>query len=216
MECICDLPSHMKEQLAISCLLSAELSSLVPTIQRELGETVIDILDKLPTKEWMIAGGFMAFIVGHTKRYVDIDVFLSKYVSREQLGDEWEFYAVIDDSWLYRFYDYEHFFFNLYIDRGNRCVIYNHRQTNLQLIVPFSSRPGSFLDNCSDVLMKFDIEYCKVGWIGTNKMVMDLRGTKHERSRKSLKYREEKYNVRFLNKQLPVPRLSTLTYLMSR
>src|SRR3978361_943792 len=107
-------------------------------------------------------------------------------------------------------------FFNLYIDRGNRCVIYNHRQTNLQLIVPFSSRPGSFLDNCSDVLMNFDIEYCKVGWIGTNKMVMDLRGTKHERSRKSLKYREEKYNVRLLNKQLPVPRLSTLTYLMSR
>lgn len=219
MQCFEDLPSHMKEQLGVSCLLSAELSPLVPTIQRELGETVIDILDKLPTKEWMIAGGFMSFIVGHTKKYGDIDVFFNKYVTLEELGDGWEMFATIEDTWLYKFYDYHEFYWNLQsIVSGNRYVIYNHRRTVLQLIVPLKSRPVSFLDNCSDVLMKFDIEYCKVAWIGTNKMIMDLRGIKPERPQhiSSRKYREEKYSIRLLNKQLPVPRLSTLSYLKSR
>ena len=120
MECFEDLPTHLREQLGFSCLLSTNLScSLVPIIQRELGETVDNVLNKLPTKEWMIAGGFMAFVAGHTKWYGDIDVFLYKYVSEKDLGDEWEFHAIIGDSWDYNIYDEGWWYYN-FPDSSNR------------------------------------------------------------------------------------------------
>src|SRR3978361_2070922 len=126
IECFEDLPECLQEQLATSCLLSAEQSySLTPIIQRELGEIVIEVLNSLPTKEWMIAGGFMAFVAGHTKWYGDIDVFLHKYVSKEELGDEWEFHATIGDSWAYNFDDEGWWYMNS-PDSSNRCIVYNH------------------------------------------------------------------------------------------
>ena len=214
METFEDLPTYMKEELTTSSLLSAELSFLTPTIQRELGETVIDILNKLPTKEWMIAGGFMAFVAGHTKWYGDIDVFLYKFVSKFDLGDEWEFHSTIGDSWIYNFFNRGWWYYN-FPNSSNTCIVYNHRTTKLQLIVPMETE-NSFLDHCSEVLMTFDIEYCKLGWIGTTKMVMDLRGIRTKEDVCRCQYREEKYQRRLVNKQLPVPRLSLLAYLRSK
>lgn len=224
MECFDDLPLYLQDRLSISCLLSPELSSsLLPTIQHELGETVIDILNKLPTKEWMIAGGFMAFVAGHTKYYGDIDIFLYKFVSIEELGDDWQIHSTLGNSWNYNFHSEESWYLNFQrIASGkDKYIVYDHKNTKVQLIVPFYNESISFLNYCSDMLMKFDIEYCKLGWIGTTKVVMDLRGirsknihleTDHWRSR----YRQRKYEDRLVNKKLPVPRLSTLSYVKSR
>lgn len=196
MDCYEDLPPYLQEELTASCLLSTELSRSLPSIihhelnelshtlvpwERGLGQSAINVLNKLPIKEWIIAGGFMAFAAGHTKNYGDIDVFLYKFVSLEELGDEWEVFATLDDSWSYNFLSEFSWYYNFqHIAAGyDKYVVYNHKNLMLQLIVPFETKPElPFLNYCSDILMKFDIEYCKLGWLGTTKMVMDLRGIK--------------------------------------
>ena len=190
------------EQVAISCLLSIEQScSLTSIIPRKLGENVMGVLKKLPTKEWMIAGGFMACVAGHTKCYGDVDVFSAKYVSEEELGDEWRRYSVTGSL-----YNYGN------PNRPNRYVIYNHRTTRVQLIVPINNTKP-FQDYYIGVFMEFDIDYCKMGWIGSKNMVMDLRGVKPNKNIYHSKSRELKYQCRLVNKQLPIPRLSVLAYL---
>lgn len=156
----------------------------------------------------------MAFVAGHTKRYGDIDVFLHKYVSKEDLADEWEFHATIGDSWAYN-YDHEGWWYMNSPDSSNRGIVYNHREINMQLIVPMETCTP-FLDHCSEVLMSFDIEYCKLGWLGTTKMIMDLRGIKSKKDVRRPPWREKKYEGRLVNRELPVPRLSVLSYLVSR
>lgn len=205
------LPQHIKEQLMTSCLISSELSQpLVSSIQRELGESTIDVLNRLPTKEWMLAGGFMAYIAGHTKCYGDIDVFLYKYIRAEELGSEWIPSDLLrEDSWLYTLLDVSRFQGSTRV----RFIVYDHRYLKLQLIIPLKRQSESFLQYCSNTLMRFDVEYVKLGWIGTSKMIMDLRGFTVDHPIQKPLHRQDKYSRRLINKKLPIPKLSLLLYM---
>lgn len=202
------LPRHVAQQVSITALLSTECQPLVSTIRNELGEA-LSVLDNLPTKEWMIAGGFMAFIAGHTKCYGSIDVFFYKSFCARDLGSDWTTRALLrSNSWLYDFDDEERFAGQI------KGIIYGHKNLRLRLIVPELKFPKKlFVYYCSDILMRFDIDYCKLGWLGTTKQIIDLRGFSKKFPLNHIPDRIKKFERRLVNKQLPVPKLSLLSYL---
>ena len=152
----------------------------------------------------------MSFITGQTKYYGDINVYLYRFASSEEIGDEWLLRTNIRESWVYKNFDLSRRYY-YFPSSSDRSITYVHKTTKLQLTVPIVSKE-TFIDHCVDILTAFDLEYCKLALLGTTWSVMDLRGVKTGSRIFQCTFREQEYQRRLVNSQVPIPSLRVLAY----
>src|SRR3978361_29395 len=189
------LHPKLYQSILVSAIISREYSNstVINQIEAYLKPEVLKVLKSFPHQKLLIAGGFTAYIFGHTSNHGDVDVFLYEPVSPDYFKiNGWRNernYGCLIDGISFKIY--------------NRTV----RDIELQMIVPTTSYNFTFLEFCFKVLTCFDIQYCKLGWVPFTTIVLDLRNVGREEINK---YRLAVYQSRLKSASLPVPTLKLL------